>query len=78
MDDKLKWMYGFWILLSGAKSVQAIGRLIGYHQAHVPPPADRVVLTFFWTTALCFYGYALWRNRVPGASPDGQGKLRHG
>ncbi len=62
MDDKIYWMYSFWIVLSGAKSVQAIRRLIAYHQLHVAAPTDRLFLTAFWTVACLFYGYVCLRR----------------
>lgn len=62
MEDKLGWMYGMWIVISLYKSVQAIGRLIDYHRAGVPLPANNVLLAVFWTVAVIFYVYVMWRR----------------
>lgn len=64
MGGNIYWMYGFWVVIAGAKSVQAIRRLIAWHQLHVPAPTDRILLTAFWTVACLFYSYVCLRRWV--------------
>ena len=62
MDEKIYWMYGFWIVLSGAKSLQAVRQLIDFHQLRIAAPTHHVLLTAFWAVAFCFYGYVCLRR----------------
>ncbi len=65
MEDKLHWMYGFWIVLSGVKSVQSFLRLAACRREHGSIAIDQWLLAAFWSVAVLFYAYMIWRKAHP-------------